>query len=148
MLVSIEIRLANGTRTSMVYNAAGWVSDVEHLKSNNSIIQTFDYTFDNVGNRGVAQVACNLGRVATRGYHGRGRADTEYPLKTNLLGFAPRLASNLGHPAAAACHRPTKKPHRARIWCALGAATVRFFAAGRRLFEKCRPACCRDSVFS
>jgi YD repeat-containing protein len=35
----------------MVYNAAGWVSDVDHLKSDNSIIQTFDYTFDNVGNR-------------------------------------------------------------------------------------------------
>ena len=25
---------------------------------------------------------------------------TDYPLTTNLLGFAPRLASNLGHPVS------------------------------------------------
>lgn len=42
---------ANGVRTSQSYNAAGWVTAIEHLKTDNSRLASFTYTYDNVGNR-------------------------------------------------------------------------------------------------
>ncbi|MBM3501861.1 MAG: hypothetical protein FJX74_24675, partial [Armatimonadetes bacterium] len=41
---------ANGSTARHAYNAAGWVTQVAHRKSDASVLETFDYTYDAVGN--------------------------------------------------------------------------------------------------
>lgn len=44
-------RLANGTKTSMTYDPAGHVAAIFHRKSDNSLISSYQYTYDKQGNR-------------------------------------------------------------------------------------------------
>jgi YD repeat-containing protein len=58
--------LANGTRASMTYDAASQVTQLYNLKSDDSVISSFDYGYDPVGNR-VNVVEADGARV-TYGY--------------------------------------------------------------------------------
>ena len=55
-------RLANDTRTSFVYDAAGQNTQIDHLKSDNSSISDFAYTYDAAGRR-LTQVESDGSRV-------------------------------------------------------------------------------------
>jgi len=44
-------RLANGTKTSMTYDPTGHVAAIFHRKSDNSLISSYQYTYDGQGNR-------------------------------------------------------------------------------------------------
>jgi YD repeat-containing protein len=44
-------KLANGTRASFIYDAAGNLTTLANLKSDNTVISSFDYAYDRMGNR-------------------------------------------------------------------------------------------------
>jgi YD repeat-containing protein len=44
-------QLANGARTSFSYDAASHLKQLYHLKSDNSVLESFDYDYDVTGNR-------------------------------------------------------------------------------------------------
>jgi YD repeat-containing protein len=47
----VTLTHANGATAGYSYNAAGWVTQVAHRKPDGSVLETFDYTYDAVGNR-------------------------------------------------------------------------------------------------
>lgn len=46
-----SVRRGNGTRTSFTFDSADQVTDIVHLKSDNSVISSFKYTYNSAGNR-------------------------------------------------------------------------------------------------
>ncbi|MCA9056830.1 MAG: hypothetical protein KDA75_23565, partial [Planctomycetaceae bacterium] len=48
------MRQASGTRTSLAYDAASRLTRVANIKSNSATISSFDYRYDNAGNRTLA----------------------------------------------------------------------------------------------
>jgi len=47
----VTLTYATGAYTTQTYNAVGWTTQVAHRKSDGSVLETFDYTYDQVGNR-------------------------------------------------------------------------------------------------
>jgi len=46
-----EMELANGTRAIYTYDALGQLTWLDNVKSDDTVISSFDYSYDNVGNR-------------------------------------------------------------------------------------------------